>query len=122
MIYRYEQSTGNFFDATGYVTRGYSGSGQGRNNAAMEDVPDVGPIPRGTYAIGEAETSDKLGPIAMPLTPLAGTDTHGRSGFFIHGDSFEHPGNASHGCVILPRFARSEIALLPDTHKVLNVA
>ena len=35
--------------------------------------------------------------------------THGRSGLLMHGDSKEHPGSASHGCVILPRSVREEV-------------
>jgi len=33
----------------------------------------------------------------------------GRRGFLIHGDSKLHPGTASKGCIILPRWARELI-------------
>ncbi len=31
----------------------YSGHGLGLNNPAMQNVPDVGPLPQGTYVIGD---------------------------------------------------------------------
>ncbi len=102
------QSEGGFYDADGRVGLGYSGFGIGKNNPAYEEVPDVGPIPVGDYDIGAAMTHPELGPIARPLTPLPGTDTHGRSGFYMHGDSSQHPGQASHGCIILPPAIREE--------------
>jgi hypothetical protein len=103
--WKYGQSTGDLFDPHGrFVGTGYSGAGrtlkEGRNNPKMEDVPNKGPIPRGLYRIGPARTHPRLGPLAMPLTPI-GHDCHGRSGFFIHGDNTA--GDASHGCVILGR-------------------
>jgi hypothetical protein len=107
------QSEGKCYDENGLVCEGYSGFGIGKNNPGYEEVPDVGPIPAGgagLYTIGEAEDHPQLGPVARPLTPADGTDTHGRSGFFCHGDSIENPGNASHGCVILPRVVREEMS------------
>ena len=103
------QNEGKLYDGNGAVCVGYSGFAVGKNNPAYEEVPDIGPIPIGTWGIGAAENNPQLGPIARPLTPLDGTDTHGRDGFFIHGDSIEHPGAASHGCVILPPAIREEM-------------
>ena len=40
----------------------------------------------------------------MPLIPSPTNEMFGRSEFLIHGDSLEHPGAASEGCIILPRF------------------
>ena len=90
---------------------GYSGHGDGINNPAMQSVSNVGPIPQGQWTIGEAVNDPKLGPVAMPLTPNIGTDTFGRGGFFIHGDSIEFAGleEASHGCIILSRTIREQI-------------
>jgi hypothetical protein len=50
----------------------------------------------------------------MALTPEPGTDTLGRDGFLIHGDSVENPGTASHGCIILPRAVRDQISASGD--------
>jgi hypothetical protein len=96
---------------------GYSGHGEGVNNPALESVPNVGPIPAGRWTIGAAEDNSRLGPVAMPLTPVDTDATFGRGGFFIHGDSVEFAGQeeASHGCIILARDVRELIAASGDT-------
>jgi hypothetical protein len=45
----------------------------------------------------------KHGPYVLRLEPASGTDTFGRSGFLMHGDSKKSPGCAFEGCVIMPR-------------------
>jgi hypothetical protein len=50
----------------------------------------------------------------MALIPKEGTDTFGRSGFLIHGDSVAMPGTASHGCIILSRDLREQISASGD--------
>lgn len=105
----YSQSTGSLWNDKGVlVATGYSGGGEGKNNPAMEAVRDAGPIPRGTYHIGEPYNSKRVGPFAVPLVPTAHT-AHGRTHFLAHGDSISDPGNASNGCVILPRHIRHQI-------------
>lgn len=99
MSWVYSQSTGEM-SHNGSSWVGYSGTGAGRNNPAMQDVEDVGPIPIGTYNIGGAyDDLGGLGPCVMHLDPAPGTNTFGRTLFRIHGDNPEH--DASHGCVIL---------------------
>lgn len=85
---------------------GYSGAGPGRNNPEMEDIPTVGPIPRGKYMIGTPYYSEKCGPICFPLTPVGHT-AYGRTHFRIHGDNKAN--DASTGCIILGRTIRSRI-------------
>jgi hypothetical protein len=98
-----------------HVSTGYSGASEGTNNPAIENVPDVGPIPRGDWIItGPPIDSKDHGPYVLKLHPNPTTDTRGRSGFLMHGDSKEHPGSASHGCVILPRAVREEVWLSAD--------
>ena len=114
-MWSYTQSTGEFVDALGEVIgTGYSGLGADKNNPAAENVPGEGPIPLGLWTIGPAETLPRLGSVVMALTPDPTTDPLGRSGFFIHGDSLIHPGDASHGCIILSRDIRIAISLSPD--------
>jgi hypothetical protein len=113
MSWIYEQTTGALYQNEAFVCDGYSGTGIGKNNPGMEAVHDVGPIPEGTWTIGPAETHPDLGPVVMALSP-DGPAPFGRTGFFIHGDSREHPGNASHGCIIMPRPAREAIAMSGD--------
>jgi hypothetical protein len=42
----------------------------------------------------------------MHLTPDLSNAMFGRSEFLCHGDSIEHPGAASEGCIITPRVVR----------------
>jgi hypothetical protein len=67
-----------------------------------------GPIPEGEYLLDPTETSEvrrldyllrrsrgDWGNFRVPVTPMPGTETHGRSGFFVHGG--DTPGSA--GCI-----------------------
>lgn len=80
----------------------------------MENVENVGPIPKGIYDIGAPNHTTSHGPFVMALSPAAGTDTFGRSGFLIHGDAIADPGTASHGCIILARDLRDRISASGD--------
>jgi hypothetical protein len=117
----YEQLTGDLFHNGKFIGTGYSGHGkirkQGRNNPAMQCVRGVGPCPRGKYTIGKARYSKNVGPIAMDLKPLKGTDTCGRSALMIHGDNKAH--DASKGCIILAAPIRRAIDKSKD--KLLEV-
>lgn len=106
----YEQATGVLLNpANEQVGKGYSGLGVAKNNPEAQCMGGVGPIPRGSYSIGEPHESAQVGPFAMSLTPSDFTNTFGRSDFLIHGDSVLNPGAASHGCIILPRSLREAI-------------
>ncbi len=110
MCWIYTQNSGCMEDENGRVlAMGYSGAGEGKNNPTEETVQNVGPIPEGFYDIQEPFDSAKLGPYVMALLPDAGTHMFNRSDFYIHGDSKDSPGNASHGCIVLPHFARMHI-------------
>lgn len=81
---------------------GYSGHLQGRNAPELDSHPNIGPIPRGEWVIiGPPFNSPSHGPYALRLQPAPDTQTYGRSGFLIHGDSRSAPGFASLGCIIL---------------------
>ena len=90
-------------------TPGYSGKDPHKNDPDSQHIPDQGPIPCGSYAIGAPHDTDKHGPYVLGLTPDPSNDMFGRSGFLIHGDSIANPGQASEGCIILPRAARQRI-------------
>lgn len=112
-MFRYNSDTGQMLNAVGaHIGTGYSGTGEGRNNPAMENVQGVGPIPRGMYRIGAARHSDRLGPIVMNLDPMLGTNVFGRSLFRIHGNNAAN--DASHGCIILDHHIREEVAAYDD--------
>jgi hypothetical protein len=107
----YEQATGLLVLHTANPFRavGYSGKGIGKNNPNLQAVHNVGPIPRGAYRVSAPFTHPQKGPLCFRLTP-EGQEMFGRSGFLIHGDSREHPGAASEGCIILPQPARQVLA------------
>ena len=103
----YRRLDGALMDAAGErIATGYSGQGDGLNNPADDAVVGEGPIPSGLYTFGTPHLSPNVGPYAMALTPNAGTDTHRRSAFLIHGDNTAMNHTASHGCIILKRPAR----------------
>jgi hypothetical protein len=109
-MWTYEQATGVLSKDGIRVGVGYSGFGPGKNDPATESIPDVGPIPAGLWLISSSPfNSPEHGPYCLRLQPAIGTETFGRSAFLLHGDSVEHPGQASKGCIILPRDVRSTV-------------
>lgn len=99
-MWTHSQSNGKLFIQGNFLTTGYSGIEQGKNNPLLQDVHFVGPTPRGVYDIGEAKDHPTLGPCVMLLTPVQGTNVFGREGLYIHGDNKKHPGEGSHGCLV----------------------
>ena len=124
VMWTFSSTTGWLCDATGKkIAQGYAGGDEGRwpdgrNNPAMESVPQVGPLPRGIYTLGEPVEGSRLGPYAIPLAPDPANEMFGRSGFFCHGDTVPS-GNASEGCIILPRFARDVLKRSSDQIQVI---
>lgn len=109
-MWTYDQASGTLTTPDGSpLCQGYSGAGEGKNNPAMQNVHDVGPIPQGTYWIEAPFNSPAHGPFAMPLNPSPSNEMFGRSGFLMHGDSLEHPGCASEGCIIMPPEVRHTV-------------
>lgn len=115
----YQQSTGILTFPDGRFAMGYSGHGEDRNVASGQDHKDTGPIPRGKWRLGESFTHPTLGPETIPLIPEPDTETFGRWGFYMHGDSIAHPGEASHGCIALPEAPRR--AVIKDRYERLEV-
>lgn len=105
-MWYYIQKTGDLLREHNLIAHCYSGFGVGKNNPALQHVPDVGPLPCAVYIIGKPYDSKLRGPFCLPLTPKPGSQMFGRSAFLFHGDSKEHPGHASHGCIIGPRSTR----------------
>ncbi len=108
MTWTYSQTTGTITRNNAAQGNGYSGTGVGRNNPAMQNARNVGPVPQGRYVIGAPQDTTTHGPHVMALTPAAGTQTFTRSGFLIHGDNRRH--DASNGCIILDRQTRDQIS------------
>ena len=115
----YAQKTGELSHDGAYEGTGYSGRDKGRDNPGAQTIRDLGPVPEGLYSIGAAFDHPRLGPCVMPLYPEPGTNTFGRTAFYIHGDNARH--DASHGCIILGPAIRERIASDPD-HKLTVIA
>jgi hypothetical protein len=114
-MWTYQQSTGQLRKDGALVGTGYSGHGDGVNNPAAQNEQRIGPIPQGVYRIGAPlDPPDHLGPLAMPLTAQPGTETFGRSAFFMHGDNSQGNESASEGCIIMARLIRQTVAASPD--------
>jgi hypothetical protein len=116
LAWTYAQKSGELQQDGKHVANGYSGAGAGKNNPAMEQVHNVGPIPQGEWTItGSPINTAEHGPYVLKLEPSETTPTFGRSGFLMHGDSKQSPGCASQGCVIMPRAVREQVWKSGDT-------
>ena len=113
-MWTYSQSSGELARNGKVYGTGYSGLGADKNVSADQTAVGEGPIPQGAWTIGPARNDPTLGQHVMALHPGPGTNTYGRDGFFIHGDSFSHPGQASHGCIVLAFALREEISFSND--------
>lgn len=116
MVWTYEQSTGTLRDpnstvvGVGYAGRNVDSCGTfvgGKNNPAQEGLENVGPLPCGTYSADWMQlVHASLGKFAIHLKPDKPTESrilaYGRepTSFFMHGDSIEHPGASSDGCIV----------------------
>lgn len=114
-MWTYHQSSGMLSRDGSIEGVGYSGAEPtGKNNPVMEDTHNIGPIPKGLYTIGDPVNSTTHGPHALPLAPDTSNIMFGRAGFLMHGDSIEHPGAASEGCIIMPRNIREAVSNSAD--------
>lgn len=107
-MWTYQISTGKM-TRQGVTFTGYSGADPCKNKPSYVELHERGPIPMGDWVMMEMRYSERCGPNTIVLEPVATTNVYGRSAFRIHGDNREHPGQASHGCIILPPDARTNI-------------
>ncbi|MDE2367519.1 MAG: DUF2778 domain-containing protein [Burkholderiales bacterium] len=124
----YVQSTGQMYhqpaDSLGggppapVGSPGYAGHGIGVNNAPLDVLPSIGPLPSGTYEIGPQQTNVTGAGLSLPgsmrLTPDPNNWMYGRAGFLIHGDNSRGNRSASEGCIIEPRGVRDIIGQSQD--------
>ncbi len=106
-MFIYEQETGRFYHAK-LLSIGYAGHGEGLNNGDLQHKRDVGPIPAGSWKIGDRPISSPT-ISTVTLEPAPETKTFGRSGFLIHGDRAGGSKDASRGCIVLPRHVRLQV-------------
>lgn len=129
----YQQSTGALTDDDGvFLCTGYAGRDgvvlmegrppvNGKNNPELQNLHNVGPLPRGTYTISPLHVVPHLGPCCA-LTPDPANVMFGRSGFFIHLDNPAHVGASSDGCIVLhSRWDLETVATLANTSNKLTV-
>lgn len=114
----YSQSTGQLTyvspgENSTYIGTGYSGHGEGVNNPSMQHVPNIGPVPQGSYTMGPQQNivtrSGRRLPGAMRLIPNPANQMHGRSGFLLHGPRENDQRNSSNGCPIFNREIRNQM-------------
>jgi len=86
---------GSYIDTTGCCC-GQSGSC--RNNPSCQCQVSVGPLPQGTYTLGNMYTYKGM-PYCYDLYPSSSNNMCGRSGFLIHGGGCS--GNPSEGCIVI---------------------
>jgi len=102
--YTYSQSahrfSGTAYDGTWIDTIGCcSGqSGSCRNNPSCQCQISVGPLPQGSYSLGNMFTYKGM-PYCYELYPSSSNNMCGRSGFLIHGGDCS--GNPSEGCIVI---------------------
>jgi hypothetical protein len=121
MTWKYDQGSGNLTHDGEMIAKGYSGIDPHKNVPADQNLPFLGPLPQGTYTIGQPiANGGHMGPYVLPLTPSPVNNMFGRSGFFIHGDSIAAPGTASNGCIVLNREWRTLIAQSNDSLLVVT--
>jgi len=68
----YSQTTGTLTGSNGkYITTGWAGNHDSKNNPAYQDKHCIGPLPQGKYKVGVWEAKhDKLGPMVASLTQI----------------------------------------------------
>jgi hypothetical protein len=115
MAWVYVQINGHLYRPGGGLAcrTGYSGLLLGKNNPAMEAIPEYGPIPRGLYLIGPPGGFHPGLQFAMELEALFCSSIK-RDGFLIHGENQSHHGYSSKGCIIVPPNVREEVAASDD--------
>lgn len=106
MVRTWNVAEGRLYIAGKFISMGYSGQPNYKNNPKYEGLKEKGPIPRGVYIMREPIDTATHGPFVIWLTPSGGNEMYGRGSFGVHGDSVVHPGAASLGCIVLPRQAR----------------
>lgn len=80
----YHVSTGQMTLGNQVIANAGSGLGNYRNDPNAQFMRNRGPIPVGEYVIGAEVNKPNLNGHAMSLTPVNGTNTGGRDGFYLH--------------------------------------
>jgi hypothetical protein len=122
-MWTFVQSNGQLLNSTAtLVGIGYAGNGAGKNNPAMQNVHNVGPLPVGIYGVGAPVNHTHLGPNAIPLIPDPANEMFGRSEFYCHAERIQPPpGLASDGCIVMePESVRMWLAASGEKLQVIS--
>lgn len=111
----YSQTSGELLHDDERVAFGYAGSPVGKNRPDMQEVHNVGPLPRGIYTFNPPVDTMTHGPYVLWLTPDPANEMFGRGSFGMHGDSKVDPGGASEGCIVMARNIREQVWNSGDT-------
>lgn len=113
-LLHYDGKTVRYYDDDGKLLGEYPAT-SGRNGVTDPSVRDQGPIPEGSYTLNPSEIQERSfvsraaslvglradwGQYLAPLNVSPGTETFGRSGFYLHGGLL--PGSA--GCIDLGKY------------------
>jgi len=102
--YTYSQRAHHFwgeaFDGTNIDTSAACCGAKGpcRDNPSCQCSVGVGPLPKGTYTLGNMQTFKGMN-YCYQLYPAASNSMCGRSGFLIHGGGCS--ANPSEGCIVI---------------------
>src|ERR1017187_3142261 len=116
-MWEYQQTAHTILRPDGSVltNQSYSGHGAGLNNPAMQNIPNVGPIPQGPYTLSPFFTHPLLGKLVARFMPKPGNTECGRSGCDLHGDNqYLNPRGMGGGGVVGEPY-RLEISQSADT-------
>jgi hypothetical protein len=125
-MWHYKQNTGRLYDNTNkLIAIGYAGGNCGKNreginNHLMQDKPNIGPLPVGTYTMMEVEEGHPTGPFTIVLQPDSTNIMYGRGGFRIHGDTVIRQ-SASEGCIVLARPIREQMWDSSDHQVIVEI-
>ena len=116
--WEYSQGTGTLRHNGQKFANGYAGHGEGVNKPNMQNIPNIGPLPRGIYTIQPQADNPisitKILPGSMRLMPNKNNSMFNRNGFLIHGPHKNDNYNSSNGCIILGRDVRDSIGDFVD--------
>jgi hypothetical protein len=98
----YDVSTHTVYMPDGTKLEAHSGIGSAQDNPNSGNQRNRGTTPTGVYKLTPREARYH-GVAALRLTPVNGTDTHGRDGLLTHSYMFG-PRGESHGCVVFRNY------------------
>jgi peptidoglycan hydrolase-like protein with peptidoglycan-binding domain len=98
----YDVSSGTVTLPDGTKLEAHSGRGTAQDDPNSQKQRNRGTTPTGTYKLTPREARYH-GVAALRLTPINGTNTHGRDGFLAHSYMLG-PKGESHGCVVFKNY------------------